>query len=162
MRMWVRSLAQLTGLRIWCCCGLWRKPAATALIQPLSNWSYSCQPTPEPQQCQIQAVSLTYTTAHGNARSLTRWARPGIEPAASWFLVGFVSPAPQRERWTIFKNICSQSSLHGSVVWLGTSVSVIKVGHSQLLFRTRIHEDVGSIPGLTQCVKDLALPWAVV
>ena len=27
--------------------------------------------TPQPQQYQIQAMSLTYTTAHGNARSLT-------------------------------------------------------------------------------------------
>ena len=25
----------------------------------------------------IQAASVTYTTAHGNVRSLTRWARPG-------------------------------------------------------------------------------------
>ena len=27
---------------------------------------------------------------------------------------------------------------------------------------TSIHEDVGSFPGLTQWVMDLALPWAVV
>ena len=49
-------------------------------------------PMPEPQQqLGIQAVSTTYTTAHGNARSLTHWARPGIEPATTWFLVGFVN-----------------------------------------------------------------------
>ena len=34
-------------------------------------------------------VSSTYTITHGNARSLTHQARPGIEPATSWFLVGF-------------------------------------------------------------------------
>jgi len=40
---------------------------------------------------------VTYTTAHGNARSLTLWARPGIEPASSWILVGFISTEPQWE-----------------------------------------------------------------
>ena len=41
---------------------------------------------PQPQQCQIQATSAIYTTAHGNARSLTYWERPRIEPATSWIL----------------------------------------------------------------------------
>ena len=54
-----------------------------------SNRSYSCWPMPQPQQWRIQAVSVTYTPAHSNARSLTHWARPGIEPASSWILVGF-------------------------------------------------------------------------
>ena len=47
--------------------------------------SYSCQPTPEPQQHRIWAPPATYTTAPGNPRSLTHWARPGIEPETSWF-----------------------------------------------------------------------------
>ena len=38
-----------------------------------------------------------YPTAHGNAGSLTPWARPGVEPATSRILVGFVSAAPRRE-----------------------------------------------------------------
>ena len=55
------------------------------------------QPQPQPQPCGIRAAFATYTTAHGNARFLTHWARPGIELATSWFLVGFISPAPQGE-----------------------------------------------------------------
>ena len=45
---------------------------------------------PMPQQHMIQATSATYTTAH-NSRSLTHWARPGIQPATSWFLVRFIN-----------------------------------------------------------------------
>ena len=37
----------------------------------------------------------TYTRAHCNDRSLTHWARPGIEPTASWILVKFISTEPQ-------------------------------------------------------------------
>ena len=42
-------------------------------------------------------LRLTYTTGHGNARSLTPWARPGIEPASSWILVGFFPAEPPWE-----------------------------------------------------------------
>ena len=59
--------------------------------------TYSCWSTPQPQQHHIRAAYSTYTTAHGNTGSLTHWVRPGIEPAISWFLVGFISAAPRRE-----------------------------------------------------------------
>ena len=45
----------------------------------------------QPQPWVIQPISVTYTAAHGNARSLTHWARPVIEPASSWMLVKFVN-----------------------------------------------------------------------
>ena len=64
------------------------------------NRSCSCRPTLELQQCRIQAVSATYTTAQGNTRSLTHRERPRIEPSTSWFLVGFVSAAP---RWELLR-----------------------------------------------------------
>ena len=68
------------------------------------------------QQHKIQASSSTYTIAHRNAGSLTHRAKPGIEPTTSWFLVGFVSTAPQRELlphlfFTSLKRDSSQCSL---------------------------------------------------
>ena len=33
----------------------------------------------------------TYTAAHGNARSLIHWVRPGIKPASWWILVRFLT-----------------------------------------------------------------------
>ena len=39
----------------------------------------------------VCSASATYTTAHGNAGSLTYRARPGIKPATSWFLVSFIN-----------------------------------------------------------------------
>ena len=56
-----------------------------------SNWSCNWWPTPWPQQCRIWCYSATYTTAHGNAGSLTHWLRPGIEPSSSWVLVRFIN-----------------------------------------------------------------------
>ena len=48
----------------------------------------------------LELQLLSYTTAHGNARSLTHWARPGVEPTSSWILVGFTSAQPQWELLT--------------------------------------------------------------
>ena len=42
--------------------------------------------------CGIQDASVTYNTAHGNARSLTHWVRPGIEPSSSWILAMMGTP----------------------------------------------------------------------
>ena len=47
--------------------------------------------TPQPQWRGLLAVSVTYTTAHGNTGSSTHWVKPGIELASSWILVGFVN-----------------------------------------------------------------------
>ena len=62
-----------------------------------SNWSFSYQPTPQPQPRQNQAASVTYTTAHSNAGSLTCWLRLRMEPASLWILVRFVPTEPQQE-----------------------------------------------------------------
>ena len=56
-----------------------------------SNWNCSHQPMPQPQQYGVWAMSVTCATAHSNGRSLTPWARPGIEPTSSWMPVGFVN-----------------------------------------------------------------------
>ena len=47
--------------------------------------------TSHAQQHRIPATFATYTTAHPHARSLTHWARQGVEPASSWMLVSFVN-----------------------------------------------------------------------
>jgi len=41
--------------------------------------------------CHSNTRSATYTTGHGNARSLTHCMRPGIEPISSLILVGFIT-----------------------------------------------------------------------
>ena len=61
------------------------------------NWNWSCWPMPQPQKCRIWAMSATYSTTHGKARSLTHCVRPGIEPMSSWILVGFIITEPQGE-----------------------------------------------------------------
>ena len=43
----------------------------------------------------IRAIAAILRHSHSHARSLTHWARPGMEPTRSWFLAGFASVAPE-------------------------------------------------------------------
>ena len=56
----------------------------------------------------IWAASVTYTTAQGNVRPLTHWARPGIEPTSSWILVGFINHWARKGTPSLFKVFKSQ------------------------------------------------------
>ena len=62
-----------------CTCSVWKFPGWGS--DP--NWSCSCRPIPQPQQCQIWATSAIYTTASCNTTFLTHWGRPGIESTPS-------------------------------------------------------------------------------
>ena len=67
---------------------------------------------------------MTYTTAHGNDRSLTHGVRPGIEARSSGILVGFITAEP---RWQLHKGILDwkpgflsvPTSNSVSIVWSG-------------------------------------------
>ena len=84
-----------------CCCCCCLSFRATHSIKRFpgqgSNRSYSSQLTPQPPQLWIRAMSATYTTTHGNTRSLTHWARPRIKLSSSQMLVTFVSNEPRQE-----------------------------------------------------------------
>ena len=62
------------------------EPVAASLCHSHSNTRSELHLRPAPQ-----------LTAWGIARSLTHWARPGIEPVSSWTLVGFVTSEPPQE-----------------------------------------------------------------
>ena len=92
MHWWMFSfLCFYFYLFIYLFCLFRAAPAAYGSSQQGLNQSCRCQPTPQPQQYGIRGASVTYATACSSARSLTHWARPEIEPASSWILVGFVT-----------------------------------------------------------------------
>ena len=56
---------------VFCFVFLGPHPWHTEVPRLGSNWSCSCQLTPQPQQHRTQATSATYATAHSNTGSLT-------------------------------------------------------------------------------------------
>ena len=66
--------------------------------------------------------NCTYTTACGNAGSLTHWARPGIDSESSCTIVGFVTAEPQWELpiLIIFKCTIQWHYIHSHYVTITT------------------------------------------
>ena len=60
--------------------------------------------------------------------------RPGIEPATSWFLVGFVSAAPQRELLKLFITLCLLSTLTFNFSASGFPLDPFPLVFLQLMF----------------------------
>ena len=61
-----------------------------------------CWPTPQLQQCGIQAASVTYTTAHGNAGSLATEQGQGLNPQPHGSQSDSLTTEPRRELLFVF------------------------------------------------------------
>ena len=87
---------------------------------------------------------------HSHARSLTHWARSGIEPATSWFLVGFVSATPRWELPDSFN--CSDSSSEHMIAHPG----IIKKWETACLSLRLIGQELLAMANVVLTFNDLA------
>ena len=98
---------------------------------------------------------LAYTTAHGNLRSLTQWARPGIKPASSWMLIRFVTTEPwwKLQRWEVVtEEFKKNEEIRKTNITrnVGRSFSDCKQGEKKC-FLSRIRPDSGREPCWGPC-----------
>ena len=80
-----------------------------------------------------------YIEAHGNTESPTNWVRPGIKPASSWILLGFITTESQRELpgfWCFLFLLVRVTPLaYGSSQargWIGTAAASLDHSHRNL------------------------------
>ena len=140
----------------------------------------SCQPMPQPRQHWIRAASVTYAPACSNARSLTPRARPGMEPASSWILVGFLTSCTTTGTPIFLVSDCCGKVTRNAVTWKkGSGVQAqpggvlalsltgcVKVsaragvssGGSAGWTCLQAHEVVGSIWSLVDCCPRASVP----
>ena len=113
--------------------------------------------TPQPQQRWIRVVSVTYTTAHGNAKALTNWVRPGIEPLSSWTLVRSVGPlllSHAGNSWRAFlKCPCLQSCL------LINHIPLVLPIHTTLNYLS--NSPPNRFPAIWEYMVNFHIPWGL-
>ena len=73
--------------------------------------------TPDPQPTQ-RGQGWNLHPHRDNSGSLAHWARPGIKPATSWLLVGFVPAAPQ---WELQIHTHLNFAFHKRIISLASS-----------------------------------------
>ena len=99
-KSWVIIIFASFFLIYFCVCLFKAAPVAYGSSQA-RGWiratAASLYHSPKMDPSGIRAMSVTYNTAHGNARSLTHWAKPGMEPESSGILVSFFTTEPWRE-----------------------------------------------------------------
>ena len=110
------------------------------------------------------ATSGTYTTAHGNAKSLTHWTRPGIEPESLWILVGLITCWATAESDTREQH-CVLMNHHDDGLWCPSSLSVSATQCEvamKLLFKTYVSLKCLSCGCLSLCfVGIIPMPSAL-
>ena len=82
MRLWVRFLALLSGLRIWRCCELWYRLEATAPIRPLA-WEPPCTTGAAPPQKKRERI-WRFQIKHSRDRHTGTLGSPPHGAAISW------------------------------------------------------------------------------
>ena len=91
---------------------------------PRIGGEWELKPMSQQQQHPIQAVSVTYITAHSNDGSLTHWARPWIESMSSWILVRFIITEPQWDSWIYFLKLLKWLYVDISLKYLDFSIGL--------------------------------------
>ena len=108
-----------------------------------SNLSYSCQPTPQPQQQQDPSRACNLHHSPWQRRILDPLSKAGVEPETSWFLVGFISAVPRRE-------LQSSSSL-----WI--LACIFSLNHDEFANFFILH--IFKLPFL--CLKTSSIAWVI-
>ena len=152
-RTQVQSPAGHSGLRIWGChsCSIGHNCSSDLI--PGGN-STCCKEAKQTNK-QKQTVLTTPSPPPLRTSALKSAWENILLLGAFGFLLYYICQV-----WVwCFPSVPGLSESHFTSRCLYTEVAFMAQWLKNL---TRIHEDVGSIPGLTQQVKDLALPWAVV